>query len=121
MDETTQAPGAANLDFVERVYAEYVRDRGAVSEPWRRFFEAHDGASGDQVIHGPSFPPATIFRPPIDGSADALQERVNRLSHAYRARGHRIAHVNPLSAPPESIPALDPASYGITDKDMGRL
>src|SRR5262249_36840222 len=53
-------------------------------------------------------------------SADALQERVNRLLHAYRARGHRIAHVNPLSAPPKSIPDLDPASYGITDKDMGR-
>jgi hypothetical protein len=26
MDETTRAPGAANLAFVERVFAEYVRE-----------------------------------------------------------------------------------------------
>jgi 2-oxoglutarate dehydrogenase E1 component len=119
MEEATQAPGAANLDFVEQVYAEYVRDRAAVPEAWRRYFEQHADGAG-RFASGPSFPPATIFRPPVDGSADALQERVNRLVQAYRARGHRMAHLNPLGSPPESIAELDPGTYGITAPDMRR-
>jgi 2-oxoglutarate dehydrogenase E1 component len=117
MDETTHAPGAANLDFVEHVYAEYLRDRAAVPEPWRRYFEQHDGEAS-RFAPGPSFPPATIFRPPVDTSADALQERVHRLVHAYRARGHRMARLNPLAPPPEPLAELDPAAYGITGSDM---
>jgi 2-oxoglutarate dehydrogenase E1 component len=121
MQETTQAPGAANLDFVEYVYAEYVRDRSAVPEPWRRYFEQHGDGQAARFIRGPSFPPATIFRPPIESSADALQARVNSLVHAYRARGHRMSHVNPLGPPPESIAELDPAALGITAADMSRV
>jgi 2-oxoglutarate dehydrogenase E1 component len=120
VDETT-SPGAANLDFVEQIYAEYVRDRRSVPEPWRRYFEQHDRAGADLFLRGAWFPPATIFRPAVAPSADALQERIKRLVHAYRARGHRAADVNPLSGPPHLIPALDPASYGIAEGDMGRL
>jgi 2-oxoglutarate dehydrogenase E1 component len=119
MEETTQDPGAANLDFVEQLYAEYVRDRTAVPEPWRRYFEQRGDGAGHFPV-GPSFPPGTIFRPPVDGSADALQERVNTFVHAYRARGHRMARVNPLGPPPASIDGLDPTAFGITGADMGR-
>src|SRR5215831_1042425 len=109
---------AANLAYLERLYADYLRDHDAVPEQWRQYFE-RSGENGHFAL-GPSFPPSSIFREAGADAAGALQERVDMLVRNYRVRGHTIAHVDPLGQPQSHPRELDPASYGFTDADMGR-
>jgi len=109
---------AANLAYLERLYADYLRDRDAVPEQWRRYFE-QSGENGHFAL-GPSFPPSSIFRAAGADAAGALQERVDMLVRNYRVRGHTIAHVDPLGQPQSHPRELDPASYGFSDADMRR-
>jgi 2-oxoglutarate dehydrogenase complex dehydrogenase (E1) component-like enzyme len=49
-------PDAANLAFVEELYAEYLRDVGSVSEEWRGYFAGlKNGSAGPEPRLGPSF------------------------------------------------------------------
>src|SRR5215472_7124675 len=106
----------ANLAYLERLYADYLRDRHAVPEEWRQYFE-RSGENGHFAL-GPSFPPSSIFRTSAGDAAGALQERVDMLVRNYRVRGHTIAHVDPLGQPRPHPRELDPSSYGFTDADM---
>ncbi|MBW2724436.1 MAG: 2-oxoglutarate dehydrogenase E1 component [Deltaproteobacteria bacterium] len=47
--------------------------------------------------------------------------RVLRLIHSFRARGHRIAHSDPLSDQTKYFPELDPAHYGFGNQDLDEL
>src|SRR5262249_39838246 len=61
--------------------------------------------------------------PPTDASLfdrALLQERVDRLVHAYRVRGHIVAHVDPLGQPRPAPPELDPGFYSLSDADLDR-
>ncbi len=46
--------------------------------------------------------------------------RVSQLIHAYRVRGHLLAHVDPLHLIPQEHPELDLKSYGLTIWDLDR-
>ena len=54
----------ANLAYLERLYADYLRDRDAVPEQWRRYIEG-PGENGHFAL-GPSLPPSSIFRTSAD-------------------------------------------------------
>ena len=47
--------------------------------------------------------------------------RVLRLIHSFRARGHRVAHSDPLSGQTKYFPELDPAHYGFGNHDLDDL
>lgn len=49
------------------------------------------------------------------------QDRVNKLIHAYRVRGHLRAHLDPLGSTRTQTPELDPAYYGLDARHMGLL
>ncbi|HUJ11517.1 MAG TPA: 2-oxoglutarate dehydrogenase E1 component, partial [Verrucomicrobiae bacterium] len=115
-------PGSSNLAFVERLYADYVRNHAAVPEAWRRYFE--EVGDGDGFRSGPSFRPWSIFNPPEEqatATVSVLQERVDMLIRCYRVRGHVIAQLDPLGQPRPVPPELNPDSYGFTAADMDRL
>jgi 2-oxoglutarate dehydrogenase E1 component len=119
-----------SLPFVEALYEDYVRNPGALSAEWRRYFDQFDRDSRFRPAAESLFPrrslfhasPAGAFSPtsgsPIDDAA--LQERVDRLVHAYRVRGHILSHVDPLSRPLPPTPELTPAFYGLTTSDLDR-
>src|SRR5262249_46338068 len=44
----------------------------------------------------------------------------DRLVHAYRVRGHIVAHVDPLGAPLPQAPELSPDFYGLAEADLDR-
>lgn len=46
--------------------------------------------------------------------------RVSQLIHAYRVRGHLLAHVDPLHLIPREHPELELATYGLTIWDLDR-
>ena len=50
------------------------------------------------------------------------QDKVNQLIHAYRVRGHLLAHLDPLGPPQmTSYPELDPEHYGLVGADLDRF
>ncbi|HUK32258.1 MAG TPA: 2-oxoglutarate dehydrogenase E1 component, partial [Vicinamibacterales bacterium] len=100
MDEAHSNLDLGNLAYVERVYADYVRDPVAVPEAWRQYFASLDGRSRGEPVSG------------------ALQERVDMLVRNYRVRGHIIASTDPLEQPRAHPLELDPATYGFSDADM---
>ncbi len=131
-DEPSQADGgAASLAYVESLYEDFLRDPESVAPEWRDYFTEQAQAAGVPSHQGlgPSFSPASLFNPPnatCRGGAcaiwqiSALQERVGRLVHAYRVRGHMIARLDPLGRPRKQPPELEPAYHGLSESEMDR-
>ncbi len=112
---------ADNLAFTEALFEDYQRSPDSVDPQWREFFE--NGGQGG--VPAPSFQPAGLFAAPsgaVNGSgvADAFkQERVDQLIRAYRVRGHRIAHLDPLGRQPKPFAELQLSHYGLSEVDLG--
>ena len=132
MNPDISLPAVANLDFVEPLYAEYLRNPSSMTAEWRAYFAAWDTRepSPKEFALGPSFPHRSIFNPagaasPTAGSAEAqmvlLQHRVDRLIRAYRVRGHLQAKVDPLGQTAREVPELDPQYYGFSEADLDKL
>ena len=132
----TVPPHSMSLDYVERVYADYLDDREDVPSEWREYFDKIEG-NGSRVSKanatlrskrlGPSFRPASIFNPPSSQAiAEAaaplgqarLQETVDLLVRNYRVRGHIMAELDPLGRPAPRPVELDPAHYGFSEVDL---
>lgn len=118
-----------NAEYLEGLYQAYQDDPAQVPSVWREFFQrdAKDQEPGAAV--GPSFRPASIFRPAAsaDGHPQGeelrlarLQERVDQLIRNYRVRGHIIAKVDPLGTVKPTPPEIVPEYYSFTDADMNR-
>ena len=135
-----EALNSQSLPFVEELYADYIRNPQGVPADWRMFFEQmHEvGNDGFRPAAEIAFPRRSIFHPPpspspfpsptgpmqpgptslIDNAA--LQERVDRLMHAYRVRGHIVARIDPLGLPRPATAELDPGFYGLAEADLDR-
>jgi 2-oxoglutarate dehydrogenase E1 component len=130
-DETLTDAGAGSLGYVEALYADFLRSPDSVSAGWRNHFaeEARKAGVPNNLGIGPSFRPSSLYNPPnatCKGGAcavweiSALQERVGRLVHAYRVRGHLIARIDPLDRPRWRPPELDVDYHGLGASDLDR-
>jgi 2-oxoglutarate dehydrogenase E1 component len=109
-----------NLAFLERLYADYLRDRSSVSPEWQQYFEAY--RNGESTGTRPAFKRFSIFNPPsAETTPSHLQDRVDQLIRSYRSRGHVIARINPLGFPKERPPELNAAFYGLQPEHMDQL
>src|SRR5215471_10134244 len=99
---------AANLTYLEHVYAEYLRNQSAVPESWQQYF-----------ARGPLVAPA-VGHSAVEAAPAALQERVDMLVRNYRVRGHIIADLDPLGRKRPQPPELDVSTYGFADGDMSQ-
>src|SRR4051812_8746392 len=109
----TRLPNSVGLDFVEGLYADYLRDPQSVSPDWREYFQALSGGNGSPQpeTQAPAFKPWSIFNPPStafahgngaateEATTAVLQERVDQLIRNYRVRGHMAAQLDPLGIP----------------------
>ncbi|MCA8916945.1 MAG: 2-oxoglutarate dehydrogenase E1 component, partial [Planctomycetes bacterium] len=112
-----------NLAYMESLYEDFARDPGSVPLRWREYFQTLDGNGTVQL--GPSFKPRSIFNPPSGNGhsvaaydAAALQEKVDRLIRVYRARGHRLAQVDPLGRALPTIRELELDYFGLRDDEL---
>ncbi|HAB15464.1 MAG TPA: 2-oxoglutarate dehydrogenase E1 component, partial [Verrucomicrobiales bacterium] len=131
MNPDSLLPAVANLDFVEMLYADYLRSPASVPAEWQAYFaNLSNGESLNQRFQSaPSFRPQSIFHSASASTANSgseeevmlLQHRVDRLIRAYRERGHIQSRVDPLSEGVRYVPELDPQYYGFGDADMGKL
>ncbi len=137
----------ANTDFIENLYARYLKDAGSVDESWQGYFAAlgDDPASVVAATRGASWQPGNgaqslaedAFELGIaaDRSAEHAQTigvddvraatldtiRALMLIRAYRVRGHLEATLDPLGLEiRREHPELDPATYGFEPADWDR-
>ena len=121
-----------SVDYVERLYTDYLNDPGSVSTEWQEYFQTTIGGNGAATSSGyqPSFRPASIFNPPAGGNGAAdqtqlrvarVQERVDQLIRNFRVRGHRMAKLDPLSEPGDPPPELTLDYYGFGEDDLDRI
>jgi 2-oxoglutarate dehydrogenase E1 component len=119
-----------NLAYVEELYEGFTQDPDSVPARWREYFESLSGnGRATDVRRQPSFPRRSIFNPPGDNGngapgaayhAAALQEKVDRMIRVYRARGHRLAKVNPLVQTLPDLPELELEFFGLREDDMDK-
>jgi 2-oxoglutarate dehydrogenase E1 component len=134
----------SNLEYVEGLYDEYLRDPAGLPESWRRYFDELTGGRKAPLGH-PSFRARSIFDPggaggPAAGGASALngrprlpsaaptaadelqlsrlQERVDKLVRSYRVRGHMVARLDPLGTPRERQPELTLKYHGFAPEHL---
>src|SRR5215469_634475 len=125
----TKLPNSVSLEFVEGLYADYLRDPQSVSADWREYFQGlGNGFSKTQSLT-PPFEPWSVFNPPSalgngaaaeEATTAVLQEKVDQLIRNYRVRGHMAARLDPLGIPRATPPELDPDFYGFGEADMDR-
>src|SRR5574342_226235 len=120
-DIQVPAPDAASLDFVGRLYFDWLRDPDSVDEGWRRYFRALGAVEGA----GPA--PEGFPRRRGDGhaaagaaEAEAFQARVDRMVQAYREHGHLLALLDPLGLERRSstLPAFGLSEFGLSEADL---
>src|SRR5207245_9888411 len=85
----------------------------SVAARWAAFF------AGFELANGNGGTPAAL----LEGATPAAERVLDAsdLVHSFRELGHLVAHLNPLEPRPMGHPLLDPAEFGFTDADMGRV
>ena len=130
-DESLTDAGTQSMAYIEALYADFLENPDSVSAEWRDHFteQARKAGIPGNLGIGPSFRPSSLFNPPnatCKGGAcavweiSALQERVGRLVHAYRVRGHMVARVDPLDRPRWRPPELDLDYHGLSHSELER-
>src|SRR2546425_1901366 len=127
----TKILNSVNLEFIEALYADYLRDPESVPPDWRQYFQGlseGNGFSKGQSLT-PTFKSGSIFNPPAaagngaaveEATGAILQERVHQLIRNYRVRGHMAAQLDPLGILRATPPELDLDYYGFTERDLER-
>jgi 2-oxoglutarate dehydrogenase E1 component len=104
-----------NAPYVERLYADYLREPGSVAPRWRAFFEA---------LKTREQPPRLAPMPGTTGviaagGASEKQGAVTRLVQTTSNRGHLVARIDPLGLMQRERPrVLDPAYVGLSAADL---
>jgi 2-oxoglutarate dehydrogenase E1 component len=104
-----------NADYLESLYAQYLKDPAQLDPAWRRYFDELPSAEL------PSAPMATARAAgaPAGGGASEKQAAVSRLMQIYSNRGHLIARIDPLGLLQRPRPrVLDLEFAGLTEADL---
>ena len=127
----TKLPNSVSLEFVEALYAEFLRDPESVPPDWRNYFQSFGDGNRIPATQNltPSFKAWSIFNPPAatgngvvaeEATTAVLQERIDQLIRNYRVRGHMAAQLDPLGIPRATPAELNLEFYGLTEADMDR-
>lgn len=96
-----------NLGYILELYERYQQNPNAVDAATRAYFQ-HWTPPGNGVDR---------IAPPSTAQLDQLSGVVN-LAQAIREYGHLAAQLDPLGSLPPGDPALDPATYGLTEENL---
>lgn len=126
-----------NAGYVQLLYEEYSRNPDSVPESWRQFFDQGPEVVAqagllvpDTLTTGESPAPPVIADDSTpstttgNGKVEAMLPVVARAAgfvHAFRDRGHQLAHLDPLGSEPPGHPQLDPAFFGTTMEELEEI
>lgn len=117
-----------SLDYIDDLYAQYIRDPESVSPDWRKYFEefslvqggsnsATGELAGGSTDNGAPGPQAKSIRDEALWLAE-MQDRVDNLVREYRVRGHLMARLDPLKRARTETTELEPELYGLKEEDL---
>jgi 2-oxoglutarate dehydrogenase E1 component len=111
-----------NAGWVEALFEDFVLGRASVPASWQRLFESLGtrGAAAGPSPRRPVEPSPSPVAASAAPQATGVTLGIFGLVDAYRTYGHLIARLNPLEAPPEDHPFLDPTEFGLTEGHMDR-
>ena len=130
---------SSNAEFVEQLYADYLKKPNSVSADWQAFFQQlqyQDAQASPEIDHRTiqdeiirqgreSRSASKNNRPHLNNkSVSALptenkQVNVLQLINAYRFRGHQHANFDPLNLRvKEHVPELELAYHNLTESDL---
>lgn len=94
-----------NAEYVERMFALYQSSPDQVTGDWKYFFDGFEFSKRFQK-----------------GTSDLQKElKAIRLIEAYRDFGHQYAQLDPLGLERRRKENLDPARFGISEKDLSEV
>ncbi len=100
--------GNTDIETIEALYGQYLKDPDSVEETWRNFFKGFEFA---QQHYGEE-----------QGSGVLDKEfRVINLIEGYRRRGHLFTKTNPVRSRREYRPTLDLENYGLSEEDLDQV
>jgi len=143
--EKTSFLGNNSSEFVETLYADYLKNPENLPQQWKNFF---DGLNDNKEkilenVNGPSWSPKKKIKIILENGHKDLEERkdhiknpfvgeniieaakdsvrANMLVRAFRIRGHLISSLDPLGLQErEEHAELKPETYGFTNKDLNK-
>jgi 2-oxoglutarate dehydrogenase E1 component len=93
----------SNLEAIESYYRAWKSNPESVDPSWRSFFEGFELGASQPVAE------------------ESSHTEIVRLIYAYRTLGHQLAHLDPLTEPPQSVELLELSEFGLTDADLDTL
>jgi 2-oxoglutarate dehydrogenase E1 component len=121
----------SNVAYIETLFEAYQQNPQSVSPQWREYFDQlpqHNGAqevslsaTRHQFRELARQPQAMVASSMVSDDVEYFQKqsRVMQLINAYRAHGHHLAQLDPLSvAKRHAIPDLTLEYHGLTQQDL---
>lgn len=101
--------GTSDVNAIENLYQQYLKDENSVDVTWRDFFRGFEFAKAnyDEPVSGGAVPENI-----------SKEFKVITLINGYRQRGHLFTKTNPVRQRRTYEPTLDLANFGLSDKDL---
>ena len=123
----------SNAAFIEAIYEEYLHNPNSVALAWREYFDRLTKAqavTSDKQPHSSVAGISVTAAKPTDSENQSVpadsdgrkQVAVLQLINIHRYLGLNLAKLDPLGLKQQSdVPELNPAYYGFTEEDMGKV
>ncbi len=99
--------GNGDVNAVEDLYQQYVKDNQSVDASWQQFFKGFDFARTDYNPSGGAIPENV-----------SKEFKVITLINGYRQRGHLFTRTNPVRQRRKYAPTLAIENFGLTNADL---
>jgi multifunctional 2-oxoglutarate metabolism enzyme len=109
----------ALLDGADGFYEDVAASLGLNLQPLETAAPQAPAAAPQAPVAGAPVPTTPLTAP--DRALLGAMQAATSLIKAHRTHGHLGAHLDPLGSPPIGDPAMDPATYGLTQEMMERI
>lgn len=101
--------GTSDVNAIEALYQQYLKDESSVDASWRDFFRGFEFAKAnyDEPVPGGAIPENI-----------GKEFKVITLINGYRQRGHLFTQTNPVRKRRTYEPTLDLENFGLSEKDL---
>ncbi len=97
--------GNSEIETIEQLYQNYLKDPGSVDQSFRQFFRGFDFARKN-------------YDAPSSSGMVSKEFKVANLIRGYRQRGHLFTKTNPVRSRRKYFPTLDIENFGLEKADL---
>ncbi|HEX2395137.1 MAG TPA: 2-oxoglutarate dehydrogenase E1 component [Bacteroidales bacterium] len=101
--------GNSEIDSIDQLYIQYLKDPDSLDPSWRSFFSGFDFARK--------------FQTKSESGSEQLDKEFRVLNYidAFRKRGHLFTKTNPVRSRRQYFPTLDLENYNLSDSDLSTV